>query len=289
MRGRLPYHYLVFRKLSRECSIDTTSRRELVAERRQNTLEIIPAIDIRRGECVRLYQGDFTQETVFHNDPVALALKWQSMGAPRVHIIDLDGAAIGKPCNLEIITEIANTLIIPIQVGGGIRHLETIEQLLEAGVDRVILGTSAVEAPILIREACRSFSESIVVCADTRRGKIAIHAWQQDTEIRAIELAKSMVELGVKRFIHTDISCDGTLTKPNFTSIAKIIYAVRLPIIAAGGTSSLAQLRLLSQLGVEGAIVGKALYTGDINLKQALATVSSPPIKASPIHIESPH
>jgi len=255
-------------------------------------LEIIPAIDIRRGKCVRLYQGDFEQETVFHNDPVEVALKWQSMGAQRVHIIDLDGAAASKLCNLDIITEIASTLLVPIQVGGGVRHLETIEQLLEAGVDRVILGTSAVEAPILIREACRSFSESIIVCVDTKRGHVAIHAWQQDTELRAIELARSMIKLGVKRFIHTDISCDGTLTKPNFSSITKMVHAVRLPIIAAGGTSSLDQIRLLSQLGVEGAIVGKALYTGDINLKQALATVSPPPIKicqASPVPNGSPN
>jgi len=127
-------------------------------------LEIIPAIDIRRGKCVRLYQGNFEQETVFHNDPVEIAVKWQSMGAPRVHIIDLDGAVAGKPCNLDIINEIASTLMIPIQVGGGVRRLETIEQLLEAGVDRVILGTSAVEAPVLIREACRRFSASIIVC-----------------------------------------------------------------------------------------------------------------------------
>ncbi len=256
-------------------------------------MEIIPAIDIRRGKCVRLYQGNFEQETVFHNDPVEVALKWQSMGAPRVHIIDLDGAAAGKPCNLDIITEIASALLVPIQVGGGIRHLETIEQLLEAGVDRVILGTSAVEDQTLVREACRSFSESIIVCADTRRGHIAIHAWQQDTGLRAIELAKSMVKLGVKRFIHTDISCDGTLTEPNFSSITKMVNAVRLPVIAAGGTLSLDQLKRLSQLGVEGAIIGTALYTGDINLKQALlATVSPPPIKvcqANPVPIGSPN
>ena len=239
-------------------------------------MEIIPAIDIRRGKCVRLYQGNFEQETVFHNDPVEIAVKWQSMGAPRVHIIDLDGAVTGKPCNLDIINEIAGTLMIPIQVGGGVRRLETIEQLLEAGVDRVILGTSAVEDPVLIREACRSFSESIIVCVDTKREYVAINAWQQDTELRAIELAKSMVELGVKRFIHTDITCDGTLTEPNFSSITRMVDAIKLPIIAAGGTSSLDQLKMLGRIGVEGTIVGKALYTGDIDLKQALDTISLP-------------
>jgi len=196
------------------------------------------------------------------------------MGAPRVHIVDLDGAVSGELCNLDIITEIAGALLVPTQVGGGIRHLNTVEKLLRAGLERIILGTSAVKDPTLVKEACRNFSESIIVGLDTREGHIAIHGWRQKTELRAIEFAKAMVELGVKRFIYTDINRDGTLTEPNFTAITELVNTIRLPIIAAGGISSLNHLRMLGQLGVEGAIVGKALYTGDINLKQALATVS---------------
>ena len=159
-------------------------------------------------------------------------------------------------------------------MGGGIRQLETAEQLLKASIERVILGTAAVEDPKLIKEACRKFSESIIVGVDAREGHIAIHGWRQETGLKTIEFTKSMVQLGVKRFIYTDISRDGTLTEPSFTTIFELVTAIKLPIVAAGGISSLNHLRVLKQLGVEGAIVGKALYTGDINLKQALAAVS---------------
>jgi len=196
------------------------------------------------------------------------------LGAPRLHIVDLDGAAKGELYNLDIITQIASAVLIPTQVGGGIRHLETVGQLLKAGIERIILGTAAVEEPKLIEEACRNFSESVIVSIDVREGYIAIHGWRQETELKAIEFIKSMVELGVKRFIHTDINRDGTLTEPNFAAIFELVNTIRLPIIAAGGISSLNHLRMLKQLGVEGAIIGKALYTGDINLKQALATIS---------------
>jgi len=221
-----------------------------------------------------LYQGDYSQETIFSDDPVEVALNWQSQGATRLHIVDLDGAATGEPCNLNIVKEIGNAVLVPTQLGGGIRQLETIEQVLKAEIERVILGTVAVENPELVEEACRKFSESIIVSIDAREGHIAIHGWQQQTELRMIELAKSMAQLGVKRFIYTDISRDGTLTEPDFATIAELVNSIRLPIIVAGGISSLSHLKLLSQLGVEGAIVGKALYTGDINLKQALAAVS---------------
>ena len=201
-------------------------------------------------------------------------MQWQSLGAPRLHIVDLDGAATGDLYNLDIITEIASALLIPTQLGGGIRQLETIEQLLKAGIERIILSTAAVEDPELIKEACHKFSESIIVGIDAREGHIATHGWQQQTELEVVEFAKSMAKLGVRRFIYTDISRDGTLTEPNFTAIAELIDAVRLPIIAAGGISSLTHLKILKQLGAEGAIVGKALYTGDINLKRALATIN---------------
>jgi len=201
-------------------------------------------------------------------------LQWQSLGAPRLHIVDLDGAATGSLYNVDIITEIANALLIPTQLGGGIRQLQTIEQLLKAGIERVILGTAAVEDTKLIEEACHKFSESIIVSIDAREGRIATHGWQQQTELEPIEFAKSIAKLGVRRFIYTDISRDGTLTEPNFTAIAELVNEIRLPIIAAGGISSLTHLKILKQLGVEGAIVGKALYTGDIKLKEALADIS---------------
>lgn len=211
---------------------------------------------------------------MFSDDPVDTALRWQSMGAPRLHIVDLDGAAAGEPCNLDIIKEIASVALIPTQLGGGIRQLKTIEQVLKAGVERVVLGTAAVEDHKLVEEACRSFSESIIVGVDAWEGQVAVRGWRQQTELKATEFTESMVQLGVKRFIYTDISRDGTLTEPNFAAIFEMVNAVKSPVIAAGGISSLSHLKMLKQLGVEGAIVGKALYTGNINLKQALTTIS---------------
>lgn len=203
-----------------------------------------------------------------------MALKWQSLGAPRLHIVDLDGAASGEICNLNTIKEIAGAVLVPTQLGGGIRQLETIEEVLKAGIERVVLSTVAVENPELIKEVCRKFRESIIVSVDARDGNVAIRGWRQETGLTAIEFIRSMVKLGVRRFVYTDISRDGTLTEPNFTAVAELIDAVRLPVIAAGGISSLNHLRMLKKLGAEGAIVGKALYTGDINLKQALAAIS---------------
>lgn len=196
------------------------------------------------------------------------------MGAPRLHIVDLDGAARGEVYHLDIIAQLASAILVPTQLGGGIRQLETVEQMLKVGIERVILGTAAVEDPRLIEQACQKFRESIIVGIDAREGYISIHGWRQETELRAIEFAQSMVKLGVRRFIYTDIDRDGTLTEPNFAAIAELINAIRAPIIAAGGISSLNHLRMLKSLGAEAAIVGKALYTGDIDLKQALAIVS---------------
>ncbi len=196
------------------------------------------------------------------------------MGAPRLHIVDLDGAVRGEVYHLDIITQIASAVLVPTQLGGGIRQLETVEQMLKAGIEQVILGTAAVEDPRLIEQACQKFRESIIVGIDAREGYIATHGWRQETELRAIEFAQSMVKLGVRRFIYTDIDRDGTLTEPNFAAIAELINAIRAPVIAAGGISSLNHLRMLKSLGAEAAIVGKALYTGGIDLKQALAIVS---------------
>ena len=196
------------------------------------------------------------------------------MGIPRLHIVDLDGAVQGEPGNMEIIRILAKAILVPTQLGGGIRRIETIETLLKAGIDRVILGTSAVEDPNLVREACRRWSQSIIVSIDTKDGWVTTRGWQQETRVRGVELAKAMAELGVRRFIHTDTSRGSTLTEPNFAAISEMIQETRLPVIASGGVSSLIHLKMLKQLGAEGAIVGKALYTGAINLKQALEAVN---------------
>jgi len=223
---------------------------------------------------VRLYQGNYERETVFSDDPLEVALGWQAKGAPRLHIVDLDGAAEGEPRNQEIIREIARAMLIPVQLGGGIRRLETIEKLLKEGVDRVVLGTAAVENAEMVVEACRRFRDSIVVSVDAEEGQVATHGWRTRTEMTALALMRAMLKLGVKRFIYTDISRDGTLTGPNFDALSEVIDSVRVPVIASGGVASLNHLKMLQKLGAEGAIVGRALYTGDIDLKRAIAAIS---------------
>jgi phosphoribosylformimino-5-aminoimidazole carboxamide ribotide isomerase len=236
-------------------------------------IEIIPAIDLRDGKCVRLYQGNYNEETVFSDDPLDVALKWQSMGVPRLHIVDLDGAAAGEIRNREIIRNIAKAILVPVQLGGGIRDLETIKMLLKDGIERVILGTAAVEDPGLVIKACENFRESIAISIDAREGIVATHGWVKSTDRTAVALAKTMAQVGVERFIYTDINRDGTLTEPNFSAIAEMIEATDRPVIAAGGIATLNHLKMLKKLGAEGVIVGKAIYTGDINLKQALAEI----------------
>jgi phosphoribosylformimino-5-aminoimidazole carboxamide ribotide isomerase len=236
-------------------------------------MEVIPAIDLRGGKCVRLYQGDYNQETVFSENPVNVAMRWQALSAPRLHIVDLDGAARGMPCNIPVIEEILHAIQIPAQIGGGIRHLETIEKLLQVGIQRVILGTAAVEDIELVREACQRFGEAIVIGVDAKDDYIATHGWQERTNVTIDKLVVKMTDLGVKRLIYTDVSRDGTLTQPNFGAIAELVASTDLSVIASGGISSISHLRQLNQLGVEGAIVGRALYTGDIDLKEALAAL----------------
>lgn len=220
-----------------------------------------------------MYQGNYSRVTLFSDDPLDVALKWQALGAPRLHIVDLDGAASGEIGNLEIIENIAKVLQIPTQLGGGIRDLQTIENVLKMGIERVILGTAAVENPKLVAEACARFNDYIIVSIDAREGLVSTHGWQKDTQLTASELAKSLVNLGVKRFIYTDIVRDGTLTEPNFTAVTELMHTVQKPVIAAGGVTSILHLKMLAKLGAEGAIIGKALYTGDIKLKEALAEV----------------
>ena len=234
-------------------------------------MQIFPAVDIKGGKCVRLYQGDYRQETVFSADPVAMAQQWQAQGAKRLHIVDLDGAASGMPKNPVIIESIVKQTGLPVQLGGGIRDEATVKKLLDIGIKRVILGTVAIEQPELVKKLCQAFGEAIMVGIDARDGFVATRGWKQATTVTALELAQQMASLGVPRILYTDIKRDGTLTEPNYQSIADLLAQVKLPIIAAGGIAAVSHLRKLKELGVEGAIVGRALYTGNIKLPEALA------------------
>jgi phosphoribosylformimino-5-aminoimidazole carboxamide ribotide isomerase len=233
-------------------------------------MDIIPAIDIRGGRCVRLYQGDYAKETVFSDDPVAVALRWQRQGARWLHLVDLDGAAKGEVVNFPTIANIVRGVDIAAEVGGGIRDEDTVSRLLNLGVKRVILGTVAVEKPEMVAELCQKFGEAIAVGIDARDGYVAKRGWLEDTDIDALVLARKMASLGVSRIIYTDIKRDGTLTEPDFEAIGRMVKGVNIPVIAAGGISRLEHLERLKELGVAGAIIGRALYTGDIDLRQAL-------------------
>jgi phosphoribosylformimino-5-aminoimidazole carboxamide ribotide isomerase len=234
-------------------------------------MEVIPSIDLKGGRCVRLYQGDYAKETVFSDDPLGTAQHWESLGAFRLHVVDLDGAAGGQPHHLSMIAQIAAALRIPVQVGGGIRRMETIERYVKAGVKRVVLGTAAVENPKLVKEACQVFGEAIVLGIDARDGFVAVRGWKDKTSVLAVDMIEQMEALGARRFIYTDVARDGTLTEPNFQAISELMTKAKSPIIASGGVTSVDHLVRLSQLGVEGAIIGRALYTGDILLDKALA------------------
>ena len=238
-------------------------------------MEIIPGIDIKGGKCVRLYQGDYDQETVFNEDPVTAALTWYSQGARWLHIVDLDGAAAGKPQNMAVVEEITKESGLLVELGGGIRQEEVAEKLLHQGVSRVILGTAAIENRELVKKLCQQFGEAIVVSLDARDGKIAIHGWQKDTVFEVVQLSREMVDAGVRRFVYTDIKRDGTLTEPNFNMINRLLVEANVPIIVAGGISKLEHLRRIKELGAEGAIIGKALYTGDINLSEAIINLGT--------------
>lgn len=207
---------------------------------------------------------------MFSENPLEVALQWQSLGAPRIHLVDLDGAASGDVVNLDVITSIASVVLVPTQLGGGIRSLETITRILKLGVERVILGTVAVEDSAMVREACRKYADYIIVSIDARDGQVSTRGWSKKTRLKAVELALDMRALGVRRFIYTDIARDGTLTGPNYHALTELVDAVNRPVIAAGGVSSVENLKVLKKIGVEGAIIGKALYTGDIDLKEAL-------------------
>lgn len=235
-------------------------------------MEIIPAIDLRGGNCVRLYQGDYARETVFSDDPLAVAERWQSEGGQRLHIVDLDGAHSGNPANLAAITAITRTLTIPVQVGGGIRSVDTAAALFDAGAARVVVGTAAVANPELVGELCGRFgSERVVVALDARDGMVAIHGWTETAAVTATELAGQMAELGVIRLLYTDIARDGTLEEPNYAATAALARDSGLKVLAAGGVGAAAHIANLAPTGAEAAIIGRALYTGDITIAAARA------------------
>ena len=233
-------------------------------------MEIIPAVDIRGGRCVRLYQGDYAQETVFDEDPVTAALTWCSQGAQWLHIVDLDGAAAGEPQNVGVAEEIIKQTGLLVELGGGIRQEEVAKKLLRQGVSRIVLGTAAIENRELVEKLCRQFGEAVAVSLDARDGKIAIHGWQKSTVVEVLQLSREMADAGVRRFIYTDIRRDGTLTEPSFDMIERLLAEANVPVIVAGGISRLEHLRRIKELGAEGAIIGKALYTGDIDLGEAI-------------------
>ncbi|MCS6793105.1 MAG: 1-(5-phosphoribosyl)-5-[(5-phosphoribosylamino)methylideneamino]imidazole-4-carboxamide isomerase [Oscillatoriaceae bacterium SKYG93] len=239
-------------------------------------MEIIPAIDILEGRCVRLYQGDYARAQIYNQDPVAVAKEWVAQGATRLHLVDLDGAKKGEPVNRKAIAAIVNAVDVPIQVGGGLRARAAVADLLAIGVQQVILGTVAVEQPQLVAQLCAEFPQQIVVGIDARDGKVATRGWLETTEILATELGQQMAKLGVAAIIYTDIHRDGTLKGPNLAALREMAQAVDIPVIASGGVSSITDLLSLLALepqGVRSVIIGRALYTGDISLKEALQAV----------------
>lgn len=231
---------------------------------------VYPAIDMKDGKCVRLLQGRFDNVTVYSENPVEMALKWENMGAEYLHMVDLDGARSGKPKNLSVVSAIASRLKIPVQLGGGIRDLGTIDNILGKGIERVILGTSAVKNPGLVKEALKKYGSKIVIGIDAKNGMVAIEGWEQTSDFTAVDFAKRMKELGAKTVIYTDIATDGMLAGPNLKAMEEMVEAVGIDIIASGGVSKVQDIKNLKEVGVAGAIVGKALYAGNIDLKEAL-------------------
>ncbi|MEW6558293.1 MAG: 1-(5-phosphoribosyl)-5-[(5-phosphoribosylamino)methylideneamino]imidazole-4-carboxamide isomerase [Elusimicrobiota bacterium] len=233
---------------------------------------IIPAIDIRGGNCVMLSQGKLEAETVYSKDPVFIAKMFAMQGAKRLHIIDLDGAFAGVPQNLSVLAKIRQAVNIELEFGGGIRKIETIEKIVNMGVDKVILGTLAVFNPDIVKEAVKKFNEKIIVAIDVLDEKIAIGGWKEVTQYNALEFANNMKEIGVKEIITTDIKKDGMLEGPNIDGIKKICKS-ELAVIASGGISTIDDVKKISKLersGVSGMIVGKAVYTGSIKLEEAI-------------------
>jgi phosphoribosylformimino-5-aminoimidazole carboxamide ribotide isomerase len=231
--------------------------------------EIIPAIDIRGGRCVRLLQGDYDRETVYDGDPVAVARRWAAAGAPRLHVVDLDAARAGAPVNADLIAAIARAVSVPLQVGGGIRTEAVARAYWEVGVERLVLGTAAVRDAALVERLVELAPERVVVAVDAHDGIVRVDGWTAAANVSALELA-----LGVRRFLYTDIARDGSLTAPNVEALRRLVAATPAPVIASGGVARVAHVRQIAACGAEGVIIGRALYTGDVDLAEALAAAA---------------
>ncbi|HQW51551.1 MAG TPA: 1-(5-phosphoribosyl)-5-[(5-phosphoribosylamino)methylideneamino]imidazole-4-carboxamide isomerase [Tepidiformaceae bacterium] len=239
------------------------------------TFEVIPAIDLRGGRCVRLLQGDYARETAYSDDPVAVAHRWESLGAPRLHVVDLDGAREGAPRNQEVMARICREVAIPVEVSGGIRTLGAIAAALAYGATRVQLGSVAIKDPELTRAAISRFSDAIVVSIDAKDGEVRTDGWLQGSNVRAIDLARELSAAGAARLMFTDIGRDGMLSEPNFGAYRELVAAVACPVVASGGVSRIGHLVQLATIGCEGAIVGKSLYEEAFTLPDALAAVAT--------------
>ncbi|MDX8409907.1 MAG: 1-(5-phosphoribosyl)-5-[(5-phosphoribosylamino)methylideneamino]imidazole-4-carboxamide isomerase [Mariprofundales bacterium] len=238
--------------------------------------ELIPAIDLKAGHCVRLQQGRMADATDYGDDPVAMALRWQQSGASRLHVVDLDGAFAGKPENRQAVADICASLSIPVQLGGGLRDLETIDATLALGVQRVILGSIAVENPDLVVAACNHFPGQVCVGIDAKAGMVAVHGWDEVTDVTAIDLAQRFEDAGVAAIIYTDIARDGMLTGPNIPETVKLAQSVAIPVIASGGVARLDDVRALAAHtadGIAGAITGRAIYEGTLDFSAAVAAL----------------
>jgi phosphoribosylformimino-5-aminoimidazole carboxamide ribotide isomerase len=241
-------------------------------------MEVIPAIDLLEGRCVRLYQGDYDQSEVFDDNPVAVARQWAKQGATRLHLVDLDGAKSGKPENWQAIEAIVRAVNIPVEVGGGLRDQQRVTDLFKLGVRYAILGTAAVDNPNLVNQLSEQFPGQIIVGIDARDGKVATRGWLETSEVDAIELAQQMEQRGAAAFIYTDIKRDGTLKGPNVEALRTMAQSISMPVIASGGVGALRDLLKLLPLetqGVTGVIVGRALYTKDLSLKEAIRAVGN--------------
>jgi len=238
---------------------------------------IIPAIDIKGGNCVRLLKGEEGTETVFSEDPVGVARKWQESGAKLIHVVDLDGAFSGEPKNFDIIREIVESVSCPVQVGGGIRNVKTIENYLEAGVTRAILGTAAFLNQEFLIESCMRFPQNIAIGIDTKMGKVAVKGWTDVMELDIKSILSDLKAYGVSLVIHTNVDRDGTMEGANLDSVREFVESSPIPVVASGGIASIEDIEKLSSLealGLIGVILGKSIYTGRINLKEAIERFS---------------
>lgn len=232
---------------------------------------IIPAIDVRGGRCVRLLQGRFDAETVYGDDPAAMASRWAREGAQRLHVVDLDGARDGRPINQAALAAIVKAVDLPVQIGGGLRDLAAIESCLDAGADRVVLGTRVAQDAEFLRDACAHFPGRVVVAIDARDGRVAVKGWVEVTDRSALDLAQESAEAGAVALLYTDIARDGTQQGPNLPALQALARTIATPILASGGIASREHIRRLAQIkGVEGAIVGQALYQGALTLRDAI-------------------